>query len=290
MLVKLSKRVALAALGTAIGFLGLASAQSPAHADSFKTISKAQYIKTTRAMYTGEYHWKNGKRGSKIITPKGTILEIEGFNTHANPDGSLKNSISLGRGDLHYDAEKNIDEVGKWLTFHPSDFKAYKLKVPFRTHILTSGTGYTTGNANCYKPAFHITIDGYLEYYNSALLKKHPNYDAENVGIIGNRSHIKSTYSYPDYINLFKPTATRKISSFKVKGNNTYLYYSKPINGLTEKKVSSHKYRLTITKNGNLQYKSWGGGDDQDFTNAQWQRYTVGGHPFFDVLSVENGD
>lgn len=289
MKIQLTKRIAIATFGTVLGLLGLASGQLTANADSFNTISRSDYVKTTRAMYTGQYYWNNGKRGSKIITPKGTILRNDGVGEDRTSTGSFKYSINLSRGDLHHDAEKHIDETGRPIAFKSSDFKAYHPKMSVRTRVLQSGTGYTHDATNRYKPMFHITLDGYLEYYNSALLKKYQIYDPNEMNELRDLPNGSNTAFTPYYLNLIKPTASRKVSTYRIKGNSTYLYYSKPIYGLTEKKVSSHSYRLTITKQGPTFSKTWHN-TDEDFTVAQWDRYTVGGHNFYDIISVENGD
>lgn len=145
---KLSKQLALVTLGIAVGILSLTGFQSTTHADSINTISRAAYVKTTRPMFTGQYYWHNGKRGGKIITPKGTILLNDGVGSERLSNGSLKYTINLSRGDLHYNAEKNIDETGKPINLRTSDFKHYNVKMAVRTRVLQSGTGYTNDATN----------------------------------------------------------------------------------------------------------------------------------------------
>jgi hypothetical protein len=284
-------RATTAALATTFGLLGLASVATTAHADSFKTLSKYSYVKTTRAMYTGQHTYINGKKGRKLITPKGTILKITGTGASRNSDDTLKYTIGLSRGDLHYNVEKNIAEASGQIAFKASDFKGYKLKMPVRTKLLQSGTGYfgDSDTVHRYKPLFHVTLDGYVEYYSTARLKHYGIYNGIEMSKLYDLPNGGNTSYTGAYINRIKPTASVKLSTFKVKGNTTYLYYKTPINGLTEKKVSSRYYRLTIKKTTDTLTQSWQYGDE-DFTNAWWARYSVGGHHYFDLIELERGD
>ena len=284
------KQLAILAFGTTIGLVGLTN--STAHADSLKTLEHATYVKTTRAMYTGQSTLVNGKRGHKIITPRGTILKVSGFWQNST-SGTPTYSASLSRGDLHYATRSKIYPANQTITFKKtSDFKAYTLKMPGRARLLQSGNGYTNTATSHYKPIFHVTLDGYVEYYSTARLKHYSIYDANQLGKAYSLPNgNQSTYT-PDVLAYIKPTTTVKVATFKVTGNTAYLYYKRPINGLTEKQVSSRYYRLTIQKtNSHLLNQTWHPTtDDGNLVNAWWNRYTVGGHHYFDLVEVEAVD
>ncbi|KRK98678.1 hypothetical protein FD04_GL000413 [Secundilactobacillus odoratitofui DSM 19909 = JCM 15043] len=293
MTTRLTKQLVTVALGATFGLLGLASVNTTAHAASIAAIEKADYVKTTRAMYTGQYTYVNGKKGHKIITPKGTILRTDGVGSERTSSGSIKYSINLSRGDLHYNSEKGIYETGKPISFKASDYKVYKLKMGVRTHLLQSGTGFTNDSTNDYKPMFHVTLDGYVEYYSAARLKHYKIQDPDQSTNLFDLPNGSNTSYAPAFINRIKPTASVKVSTFKIKGNTAYLYYKKPIYGLTEKKVSSRYYRLTIKQTAAKISKTWTqkfASGDADYTTASWARYSVGGHNYYDILSVERGD
>lgn len=271
------KRATMFALTATLSLLGLASVTTTAHADSFKTLSKYSYVKTTRAVYTGQYTLVNGKKGHKIITPKGTILKISGSGASRHSDGSLSYTMGFTRGDLHYNAGKKIYQTSRQIAFNPNAFKGYKLKMPVRTKLLQSGTGYPGDTAaRTYNPIFHVTLDGYIEYYSAARLKHYGVYNGSNASFV------------TDDLNKIKPTTSVKLSTFKVKGNTAYLYYKTPISGLNAKKVSSRYYRLTIKKTTNTIEKTWH--YSEDFTDVQWVRYSVGGHVFYNIIDIARGD
>ncbi len=73
-----------------------------------------------------------------------------------------------------------MKQVGQ-LPLNQAILKHIHPKMSVRTRVLQSGTGYTHDATNRYKPMFHITLDGYLEYYNSALLKKYQIYDPNKI-------------------------------------------------------------------------------------------------------------
>ncbi|KRK88809.1 hypothetical protein FD17_GL002279 [Lentilactobacillus sunkii DSM 19904] len=229
------------------------------------------YVKLKRPMFTGYYTKVSGHKGHRIITPKGTIMQVL---------GSSANTVGLSYGLISYQKQQHI-----YKPTHPANyntphyntkhFTPYKLKLPVRGLPLQSGIGYTNSKNDNYKPIFYITMDGYLQYYSNARLK---HYDVKNI------FESKSGSQYENPLWRIKPTTSVKVNHFKTIGKTSYVYYKKPIRGLSEKKVSSKYYRLSIRKGIN-ESESWHYGDST--WTVWWTTYTVGDRPFYFIREQE---
>ncbi|GHP14939.1 hypothetical protein YK48G_23640 [Lentilactobacillus fungorum] len=254
-----------------------------AHAyTSLANNSNIQYVKVKRPLFTGQYTKVNGKKGHKIITPKGTILKVEGVVDTPN---NHQASVQLSRGAISYQKQQRIYQATKPSSayikpYTTKYFTPYKLRLPVRTQALQAGQGFTNTQAGYYKPIFYITLDGYLQYYTTARLKHY--------GIQNSWESTKEVAAVDNPIWTIKPSAAEKISSFKSKGNTSYIYYKQPIKGLPQKKVSARNYRLTIKK-GQTRNHTWHYGDE-DFRLGIWTPYNVGGQPFYNLVEVSEGD
>ncbi|GAA3613429.1 hypothetical protein [Secundilactobacillus similis] len=278
----------LGAVLVGVGFLGTLTVEAST-ASSLDQAFKDGYVKTKKAMYTGQYTIVNGKKSKKVITPKGTILQVGGSGADKQSDGSYKYTINLDRGDLNHTQAVKYYETGRAITYKTSELTPYKLKVPVRTRLLQAGTDFDPLNTKMdYQPIFHLTLNGYLEYYSAARLKHYQIPNTYQLTKLENLPGGNSTTYTPKYLAQIKPTASEKVSTFKVKGDTTYLYYKKPINGLTEKKVSNRYYRLIIKQTTSMKEKTWISGED--YVTVQWMLYNVGGHSFRYINSYEGGD
>lgn len=252
----------------------------PASAHAYTNLgenSDIQYVKVKRPLFTGQYTKVNGKKGHKIITPKGTILKVEATN-----GGSW---AYFTRGAISYKMQQRIYQVPQTTKTYNKHyttkyFRPYKLKLPVRTLAFQAGTGFTNSKAGNYKPIFYITLDGYLQYYSTPRLKHY--------GIQNSWEATHESRAVDNPIWTIKPTTAVKIYSFKTKGETSYIYYKKPVRGLTEKKVSAKYYCLSITKHQTVS-KKWNYGDE-DWKQGIWTRYTVGGHQFYYLVEISEGD
>ncbi|WP_223602576.1 hypothetical protein [Lentilactobacillus otakiensis] len=163
------------------------------------------YVKLKRPMFTGYYTKINGHKGHRIITPKGTIMQVLSYSD---------NTVGLSYGLISYQKQQHI-----YKPTHPADyntphyntkyFTPYKLKLPVRNLPLQSGREYTNSKTDNYKPIFYITMDGYLQYYSHARLK---HYDVKNI------FESKSSAQYENPLWRIKPTANIKVNHYKIIG------------------------------------------------------------------------
>lgn len=276
---QLTKQLAITA-GAAIAILCSSAIAAHAYTDLGNDIH-IQYVKVKRPIFTGQYTKVNGKKGHKIITPKGTILKLEAT-------GSTKEGPSFGqltRGLVSYQKQQHIYQVTKGpelnvKQYNTKYFTPYKLKLPIRTLALQAGNGYTNNKAGNYRPIFYITLDGYLQYYTTARLKHY--------GVLNSWQSTKPVAAVDNPLWTIKPSASVKLSTFKVKGNTSYVYYKKTIKGLPAKKVSSKYYRLAIKKS-QIQTQKWHYGDE-DWRQAIWTNYNVGSESFYNLVEISAGD
>ncbi|EHO53075.1 hypothetical protein [Lentilactobacillus kisonensis] len=262
-----------------VGAALLLSATVSAHAyTDLGSNSHIQYVKVKRPLFTGQYTKIHGKKGQPIITPKGTILQVES-TTYS---GKGPSHALLSRGVISYQKQQRIYQPDNSYIKHYNTkyFSPYKLRLPVRTLALQAGKGFTNNKAGYYKPIFYITLDGYLQYYTTPRLK---HYGAQN-----SWQSTKGVPAVDNPIWTIKPSVSEKIGTFKSKGNTSYVYYQKPIKGLAAKKVSAKYYRLTIKK-GQTQNKIWHYGDE-DTRLGIWTNYTVGGNPFYNLVEVSEAD
>lgn len=274
-----TKQLAIIA-GAAVAILSFPAVAAHAYTDLGNN-SNIQYVKVKRPIFTGQYTKINGKRGHKIITPKGTILKVEGSVS----TGDGPSSAQLTRGLVSYQKQQHIYQVTKGpelnvKQYNTKYFTSYKLKLPIRTLALQAGNGYTNNKAGNYRPIFYITLDGYLQYYTTARLKHY--------GVLNSWQSTKPVAAVDNPLWTIKPSASVKLSTFKVKGNTSYVYYKKAIKGLPAKKVSSKYYRLAIKKLG-TQNKKWHTGD-KAWPRASWTTYNVGGRSFYNLVDISEGD
>lgn len=276
---QLTKQLAITA-GAAIAILCSSAIAAHAYTDLGNDIH-IQYVKVKRPIFTGQYTKVNGKKGHKLITPKGTILKLEAT-------GSTKEGPSFGqltRGLVSYQKQQHIYQVTKGpelnvKQYNTKYFTPYKLKLPIRTLALQAGNGYTNNKAGNYRPIFYITLDGYLQYYTTARLKHY--------GVLNSWQSTKTTVVINNPLWTIKPSASVKVNSFKVKGNTSYIYFKKPIKGLAAKKVSAKYYRLAIKKL-HSQHQEWRYGDE-NWQDVSWITYNVGDHPFYNLVDMSAGD
>lgn len=273
-LLHLSKIIGgIAAIGTAtlIGLTTTTHAYSDLGANT-----NIQYVKVKRPLFTGQYTKVNGRKGQKVITPKGTILKVEQTNG--------KSQAYLTRGAISYQKQQRIYQPSQSVPYtkHYTTqyFTPYKLKLPVRTRALQLGKGYTNNKSGDYKPIFYITLDGYIQYYSTPRLK---HYKIQN-----SQESSTQTRAIDNPTWTIQPTTTEKVNTFKTKGNTSYVYYKKGIKGLPDKKVSSNYYRLAIKKlNAQNKLTHYG---DEDWQLATWVTYNVGGHHFYDLTEISSGD
>lgn len=240
-----------------------------------------QYVKVKKPTFTGQYTKVNGKKGQRIITPKGTILKVLGTSSSTN---SRRSQAVFSLGQISYVKQQQIYQPknGVYIrNYNTTYFKPYSLKLPIRGQFLQLGK-YANDGSEHYKPIFVVTMDGYLQYYSQSRLK---HYQIQNNVSYGKQGNGGAAVNNPLF--TIKPTQSVKITKFLVKGKYYTFYYRTPVRGLADKKVTKTYYRLKINQLGTIG-KTWHSGED--FFSARWTNYSVGGHHFFYLGDVESGD
>ncbi len=174
-----------------------------------------------------------------------------------------------GNGDLKFDFKLPTSRLTR--------VKRPAYALPYGNGTLLTGglkaiSALPTRKSNSLK----ITSDGWLEYYR---------YNPQEYVNPDNDSSYK-TISVP---YATKPNSAVKINKSLKKGANVYLYSSKKMAGVTQKKVrtsGAYKYRLTVHNNHTpVGYEDTAYGDDFAASSI----YTIGGKPFYTVIA-EGGD
>lgn len=275
------KRVLLSATLIAAGILGLANnAQAATKSSSPYLSDTTQYVRLKKTMDVGFYQ-KSGKRYKKLLKRKGSLLAVSGVNRN-EVNGQYVPTAGLTSGAIHYNRAKNL----KYMTMdnlHPvlvpftkANFTPVKLKAPDRTLLFQSGTGFKLTPKKddlVTTPAFYLTLDNYLQYYSASdLAKVAPSGLYQSVG----------------GLNVWKPTASVKVSKVTVKGRTTTIDYAKPLKGMPNKKISRGHYRLTVVHNPTKHHKTFF--PDGYTQEATWTTYKVNGKSYYVGQSIEVKD
>ncbi|MCY9806255.1 hypothetical protein OXT66_01680 [Lentilactobacillus senioris] len=238
-----------------------------------KESNKTVYVTTKKSLKTNLYRNINGKKVRYVI-PKGTNL-VGSSEADKQSDGKFTTTFNAGFYNYNYAFKssfvnwKNIS-LSSQFAFKSSDFKVVKNPSSVLGTSWERGTDFKFKNGS--HQMFSITQDHYIQFYSTSNVKK--------AGITSN--FITSG------LDKLKPTTSRKITSIKTSGKNvTYLYYTKPITGLTEYKVRPGLYRLKVNTQDIKRFDKTVG--ENDYT-AIWQRAFVGGKAYNNVLEIEYGD
>lgn len=279
---KLLLGVALVA-ASILGLTGTAQAATKSSSPYLPDNSKpgtTQYVRLKKTMDVGFYQKSNGHY-KKLLKKKGSLLEVMGINRN-EVNGEYVPTIGLTSGAVHYNRAKKLkystmDNMhAKLIPYTKANFKPVKLKAPDRTLLFQSGTGF---KLNAKKdnlvttPAFYLTLDNYLQYYNAADLAK--------VAPSGLYKNVRG-------MNVWKPTASVKVSKVSVKGRTTTVDYKKPLKGMPNKKISKGHYRLKIVHNTKKHHATFF--PDGYTEEATWTTYKVNGKSYYVGESIEVKD
>ncbi|MFC6181606.1 hypothetical protein [Lactiplantibacillus daowaiensis] len=267
-----------------LGGLGLTGLTAQATTKTTSTTylpETTKYVRLKKNMYVGIYQ-KSGTKYKKLLKHKGALLQIAGFG------GSYQNghqivTAAFTSGAVHYNRIKKLkfDSMNKNkisdIPLTTANFKAVKLAVPTRALLFQAGTGFkTTKNDDFTNPAaFYLTLDNYLQYYDTKAMTKY-----------GYGSGAEETMDGARFI--WKPTASVKVSKVTYKGKTTIIDYPKAIKGLPNKKISTGHYRLTITHNPKKHHQSYtlaGYGFD-----SYWTTYKINQKSYFVGQAIETRD
>ncbi|KRK89491.1 hypothetical protein [Lentilactobacillus sunkii] len=284
--------ITLLTLGLFAGILGFGGIE--AQAETKTSPVGSDFFKDNPGLFSNHYYRLNkktkvnllyrAKTDSRVIIkstylPKGTVIAAEGFykkqafaQGYATADISYhlkRKTVSskiFGSGDLHFKFKLPTSRLTR--------IKRPTYALPYGSGVLQSG-GLTSIHAlpTFNSDALKITSDGWLEYYRYNL-QQYPDTDT---GLPGN--HTTTVYY------ATKPNSAVKINRSLKKGANVYLYTSKRLAGVTQKKVrhsGAYKYRLTVHNNHKpVYYEDSAYGDDQAASSI----YTVGGKQYYTVIA-----
>lgn len=286
------KLIAVLALGLFIGIIGFNG--SKAQAETKTSPVGSGFFKDNPGLFSNHYYRLNkktkvnllyqAKKDSRVIVkatylPKGTVISADGsYKKYAFAQGYATADISyhlkrktvsskiFGSGDLHFKFKLPTSRLTR--------IKRPTYALPYGSGVLQSGGLKSIHALPTFKSdALKITSDGWLEYYRYNL-QKYPDTDT---GLPGNHT---STVYYAT-----KPNGAVKINHSLKKGSNLYLYTSKKLTGVSQKKVrhsGPYKYRLTIHNNHKpVYYEDTAYGDDQAASSI----YTVGGNQYYTVIA-----
>lgn len=234
---------------------------------------KTYYVVTKKSLSTNLYRNVNGQK-IRYIIPRGKKMLIYSTNDYRNNNHQIVTIASLNLDHYSYkfkssftNFKKNEPLEGPRFKFKSNLFKINALKPVLVGENWERGV-YSPFNHTAH-PVFNLTADGYIQFYNTADVKK-ADMDASTV-----------------FFNCFKPTTYRKIIKAKTIKNVTYVYYAKPITGLAEHKIQKGLYRLKINTQ---EIKSHNWASNENFYNAIWQPAYVGGKQYFNVIDEMGGD
>lgn len=287
------------ALGLLVGMVGLGNQTGQAKTtyrrlsrDFYKDASDSNIFrnhfyrlnkKTTVKIY---YSAKSDSRTivKKLALPKGTVISslYQDWNSkHVVGNGDFSADLSYylkrktatkavyGRGDIRFDFKLPTSRLTR--VKRP----AYALPLGNGT-LLTGGLKAISALPTRKSNALKITSDGWLEYYQYHGYR-YPDPDPDSSGKM-------LTIPYAT-----KPNSAVKINKALTKGANVYLYSSKKLAGVTQKKVrtsGAYKYRLTVHNNHTpVGYEDTAYGNDYAASSI----YTIGGKPFYTVVA-QGGD
>lgn len=251
--------------GTVVG-MGLTSAKLPVQASSkYVSIPIGEYVRTKKAMYVGITQ-KHGKAYKPLLIKKGALLQVY---DEIETSHQVKASFSLGA--VHYNKMRNTRPSAKEnIPLTKTNFRKVALKAPIRTITLRQGTGFIVGkDGHSAAPLFYLTLDNYIQYYSKARVDHYDPF-SNNWYIL---SGIKG--------DMYKPTASSKITKTTVNGNTTTVQYHPAIKGIPGKKIGHHKYQIKIKdlKKHDM-YHDLSGSDDI-YWYGGWNNYTVNGKPYY---------
>lgn len=258
-------------LASAIVSLGLFAAPTAAQASSkYLPGQFGSYVRAKRNVYVGISQW-HGNGYKPLLKKKGSLLFVM---SSSQKFGSPVVKSSFTSGAVHYNRLKKLAfTMTDTVPLTKANFRKASLKAPIRAVALRQGNGFKENkNGGFASPMFYLTLDNYIQYYNRAAMKK---YDDGGVMEV----------NYGNRYELYKPTASAKMTKTTVKGNTTTVRYNKYIKGLPGKKIGAHKYQLKITNLKTTGSRSF----DDDYYGSTWDNYTVNGKPYFSGIVNDFG-
>lgn len=272
-------------IGTTLVAAGLFSlagtTQAAAKSSSPYLPDNTQYVRLKKNMDVGIYQ-KSGNHYQKLLKKKGALLQVMGVGRNA-VRGKYVPTVALTSGAVHYSRAnklkyKTMDNMHPMnIPFTKANFKPVKLKAPDRTLLFQAGTGFKVASSIeeslVTTPAFYLTLDNYLQYYSAA--------DIAKVSPSG-------LYKAVGGMNVWKPTASVKVSKVTVKGKTTTVDYAKPLKGMPNRKISKGHYRLKIVHNTKQHHATFF--PDGYTEEANWTTYKVNGKSYYVGESIEVKD
>ncbi|WP_395321970.1 hypothetical protein [Levilactobacillus parabrevis] len=258
-------------LAGAVVSMGMLAAPATAQASSkYLTGQYGSYVRAKRDVYVG-ISQRHGHTYKPLLKKKGSLLFV---TSSTQKFGSSVVKSSFTSGAVHYNRLKNLAfTMTDSVPLTKANFKKVTLKAPIRGTILRQGNGFKDTKKNGFaSPMFYLTLDNYIQYYNQAAMNKY-----DNGGVM--------SVNYGNSMEVYKPTASAKMTKTTVKGNTTTVQYNKYIKGLPGKKISAHTYQIKITDLKTKGSKSF----EDDYYGGTWNNYTVNGKPYFSGIINDFG-
>lgn len=265
------KLVAGAALVGAFVGMGIATTATTAQASSkYLTPQFGTYVRAKRNVYVG-ISQKHGRTYRPLLKKKGSLLFVMSSTQN---QGSSVVKASFTSGAVHYNRLKKLAfTMTDSVPLTKANFKKVSLKAPIRGTVLRQGNGFKEDRHGGFaSPMFYLTLDNYIQYYSRAAMSK---YDS------GGEMQVK----FGNGMEVYKPTASAKMTKTTVKGNTTTVRYNKYIKGLPGKKVGKHTYQIKIKNLKTTGSRYFG----DDYWGGSWDNYTVNSKPYFSGIINDYG-
>lgn len=239
---------ALALLVFGLGASAAVNTTASASSQYLTNVKQQSYFKTKQKVAL----WR--ANGKPVYVPKGTVVKIADDDTVTYKKGVPYANFDMTAMSYRINKKlitaKNARTIPVKLT--KKAFKVSKAQSKYTTAPMWRGAPDKFGVG-----AVMLTADGYFQYINKQQV----------------------------FPQLIKPTQSLKVQRIKVKGKNTYLYFSKPLKYLKTAKLSKQKYRLTIVNTKTTKKTK----PDADGNYTKYGVYKLGGKQYFQMAGG-NGD